>query len=212
MSKFEELKDSVLNGNTISLEQFRTLNEEEQYDFINYCSELEDFKLNQKSLITKYFDTATVLRDIDREFAIWNATSNRFNKLEDLVANRRKRLGLPELIEKVDIIEEPIIKEIAKVIEEKHNPLMNLELNEDEVSLLKKMIDEYKLIDKSDKIKMYDLLDKYENELQGTKKNATFNIYTDILIEFENLCNSQRVHKHDIISMALIEFINKFKK
>lgn len=212
MSKFEELKNSVLNGNTISLEQFRTLNEEEQYDFINYCSELEDFKLNQKSLITKYFDTATVLRDIDREFAIWNATSNRFNKLEDLVANRRKRLGLPELIEKVDIIEEPIVKEIAKVIEEKHNPLMNLELNEDEVSLLKKMIDEYKLIDKSDKIKMYDLLDKYENELQGTKKNATFNIYTDILNEFENLCNSQRVHKHDIISMALIEFINKFKK
>ena len=90
MSKFEELKDSVLNGNTISLEQFRTLNEEEQYDFINYCSELEDFKLNQKSLITKYFDTATVLRDIDREFAIWNATSNRFNKLEDLVANKKK--------------------------------------------------------------------------------------------------------------------------
>lgn len=212
MSKLDELKNSVLDGNTVSLEEFRELNEEEQYDLVNYCSELEGYKLNQKNLIIKYFDTATVLRDIDREFAIWNATSNRFNKLEDLVANRRKRLGLPELIEKIEVVEEPVIKEATAITEKKYNPLMDLELSEDEVSLLKKMIDEYKLIDKSNKIKMYDLLDMYERELQGDKKNTTFNVYTEILNEFENLCNSQKIHKHDIISVALLEFTNKFKK
>lgn len=212
MSKFLELKETVLNGNTVSLEQFRCLTEEEQYELVNYCSELEGYKMNQKSLISKYFETATVLRDVDREFAIWNATSNRFNKLEDLVANRRKRLGLPELIEKVDIKEEPIEESMTEPVIEKHNPLFDLEISDTEVQLLRQMIDEYKLVDKSNTIKMYNLLDKYDDKLQGAKKNVTINAYADILNSFEELCNSQRVHKHDIVSIALLEFINKFVK
>lgn len=207
----DELKEIVLRGDTISLEDFRTLNEEEQYELVNYCSELEGYKLNQKTLIGKYFDTATILRDIDREFAIWNATTNRFNKLEDLVANRRKRLGLPELVEKVEKIEEPIIEEVVLLKEEKQSPIMDLDISEDEVLLLRQMIDEYKLINKSNNIKMYDLLDMYEDKLQGTKRNTSFNIYSNVIEEFEKFCSNQKIYKHEIVSIALLEFLKQFK-
>lgn len=208
-NKIDELKEIISEGNTVSLEDFRCLSEEEQYELINYCSELEGFKLNQKSLITKYFETATVLRDIDREFAIWNATANKLNKLEDLVANRRKKLGLPELIEYND---EFILEKKVDIKEEKHNALFYLELSECDANILSTMINQFKELSESDNLKIYSLLDKYDNELQGNKKNTSFNIYTHILNDFEELCNSKRAYKHDIISVALIEFINKFKK
>lgn len=207
----DELKEIVLSGDKVSLEDFRLLNDEEQCDLVNYCSELEGYTLNQKTLIEKYFNTMTILRDIDREFAIWNATSNRFNKLEDLVANRRKRLGLPELVEQIEEVKTPVIEEVVLAKEEKPNPLMELDLSEDDVLLLRKMLDEYKLIDKSNNIKMYNLLDVYEDKLQGEKRNTSFNLYNSILDEFEKFCNSQKIYKHEIVSIALLEFLKQFK-
>ncbi|MCY6372800.1 hypothetical protein [Clostridium ganghwense] len=51
-----------------------------------------------------------------------------------------------------------------------------------------------------------------KQQLRGEVKTRSFTIYSDVLQKFNNFCSNQPYSKQDLLSMALLEYIDRYKK